>query len=39
MSALDHIQKIKGLYNSLTATGEPVSRKDQLIYMFNGLDS
>ena len=39
MSTLDYIQKIKKLCNSLAAIGEPVSRKDRLIYMFNGLDS
>ena len=39
MFALDYNQKIKGLCNSLVAIGEPVSREDQLIYMFNGLHS
>ena len=29
MSALDYIQKIKGLCNNLAAIGEPISRKDK----------
>ena len=38
MFTLDYIQNIKGLYNSLVAIKEPISRNNQLIYMFNGLD-
>ena len=38
MSILDYIQKIKRLCNSLATIREPVSRKDKLICMFNGLD-
>ena len=35
---MDYIQKLKSLCNTLTSIGEPVSRKDNLFYMFNGLD-
>lgn len=38
MSALDYIQRIKGQCNSLATIGEPISIKDKLIYIFNGLD-
>ena len=38
MFTLDYIQMIKGLCNSLVAIEKPVSRNNQLIYMFSGLD-
>ena len=38
MSSTDYIQKLKGLCNNLAAIGEPLSRYDNLICMFNGLD-
>ena len=38
MTAMDYIQKLKSLCNTLTSTGEPVSCKDHLFYMFNCLD-
>ena len=38
MSGTDYIQKLKGLCSNLATIGEPVSRNDHLIYMFNGLD-
>ena len=39
LSMVDYILKLKNLADNLAAIGEPVSRKDRLIYMFNGLDS
>ncbi|GMN71348.1 hypothetical protein TIFTF001_053389 [Ficus carica] len=38
MTAMEYIQKLKSLCNTLAAIGVPVSRNDNLIYMFNGLD-
>ena len=38
MTAMDYIQKLKTLCNTLTSIGETVSRKDHLFYMVNGLD-
>ena len=34
----EYIQKLKSICNSLAAIGEPVSKKDHLIYLFSGLD-
>ena len=38
MTAVDYIQKLKMHCNTLTSIGEPVSCKDHLFYMVNGLD-
>lgn len=38
MTAMQYIQKLKSLSNRLASIGEPVSKKDYLIYLFNGLD-
>ena len=38
MSAMEYIQKLKALCNTLASIREPVSCKDHLFYMFNGLD-
>lgn len=39
MTAMEYIQKLKSLCNTLAAIGVPVSRTDNLIYMFNGFDA
>ena len=38
LSIGEYIQKLKSICNSLAAIGEPVSKKDHLIYLFSGLD-
>ena len=38
LSTSEYIQRLKSICNSLAAIGEPVSEKDHLIYLFNGLD-
>ncbi|PON92661.1 hypothetical protein TorRG33x02_115210 [Trema orientale] len=38
MSAMDYIQRIKHLCDTLATIGEPVSRNDHLIFLFGGLD-
>ena len=38
LSAGEYIQKLKSICNSLATIGEPISKKNHLIYLFNGLD-
>ena len=38
MIAMEYIKKLKHLYNTLAAIGEPVSYIVHLLYLFGGLD-
>ena len=38
LSTMEYIQKLKGLCNNLAAIAEPITRNDQLIYLFGGLE-
>ena len=38
LSAGEYIQKLKSICNSLATIGEPIFKKNHLIYLFNGLD-